>query len=64
MNGRPRAKPKPEHRYHFSDERLRELLSVPVSRRLARLEEMNRFLDTVLTRKARRIRELFRAGKL
>ncbi len=63
MNGMPRRKPKRSHRYHFSDERLRELLSVPVSLRLERLEEMNRFLDSMLTRKARRMRELLRQEK-
>jgi hypothetical protein len=63
MNGMPRRKQKRRHRYHFSDERLRELLSVPVSLRLERLEEMNRFLDSMLTRKARRMRELLRQEK-
>jgi hypothetical protein len=64
VNGRTRAKPKPRRRYHFSDERLHELLSIPVSKRLVRLEQMNRFLDAALTRKSRRIRELYRAGRL
>jgi hypothetical protein len=50
--------------YHFRDERIRELLAVPLSRRLRWLEHMNRFLSKAMTPEAKRIRELFRQGKL
>jgi hypothetical protein len=39
-------------------------MRVPAAAKLRWLEDANRFLDKVMTPQSRRIRELFRAGKL
>ena len=51
-------------RYHCTREQLLAWMRVPAAAKLRWLEDANRFLDKVMTPQSRRIRELFRAGKL
>lgn len=50
--------------YSVTAEQIRAWMRVPAARKLQWLEDVNRFLDKAMSRRAKRIQEMFRQGRL